>query len=265
VFWAYSVLSNYPELYEKYKNGEIKNVGSDSNPKYDVITEINPDMVFIMKWSYSDGAVAKFKELGIPYARVGEYWEKSFLARYEWDKFYASFYGNKTYSKADDFFQKTWRERNNILRKVYNINNYPKVAYFCYYYGHCYVYGAQHYLPKWIMNVKGDYVFTDLPGTNYQHIDTETFYERAMNADVCILDSMGMNYTTKEGLLKLNPDFANFKAFKNNRFYVSKPDYLKYESLDPAGVMLDYAKMIHPEAFHNGDKDLKYFVKINTQ
>jgi len=51
-------------------------------------------------------------------------------------------------------------------------------------------------------------------------------------------------------LLKAFPNsgFENFKAFKDGRFYVSKPD-LCMETKDPVGYMRDYAKMIHPELF----------------
>jgi len=74
-----------------------------------------------------------------------------------------------------------------------------------------------------------------------------------------ILHTMGRNISTKEQLLKLNPDFANFKAFKTGRFYCMPPDNSKREVLDPAGIMLDYAKAIHPEVFGG---DTKYLIKI---
>nr|WP_083820841.1 ABC transporter substrate-binding protein [Methanotorris formicicus] len=141
------------------------------------------------------------------------------------------------------------------------MDNYPKVAFF--YWSPTkgpYVWGAQNFRPKWINMVKGEYIFNDIPGTGGSYMDKETFYERAMDADVVILHTMGGNITTKEQLLNLNPDFANFKAFKNGRFYALPYDNTKREVLDPAGIMLDYAKAIHPEVL--GD-NTKYLIKIN--
>ncbi|GEM_PF-4875640 len=111
---------------------------------------------------------------------------------------------------------------------------------------------------------RGEYVFNDVPGTGNQKIDSETLMERAVNADVVILRQRDYNIKTKEDLLKAYPTsgFENFRAFKNGRFYVSKPDYYRGELIDPIGTMEDYAKMIHPELFPNGDNDLKYFVKL---
>ncbi|WP_269595619.1 ABC transporter substrate-binding protein [Methanothermococcus okinawensis] len=111
-------------------------------------------------------------------------------------------------------------------------------------------------------DVKGEYVFNDMPGTGGEYMDKETFYGRAMNADIVILHTMGKNITTKEQLLNLNPDFANFKAFKNNRFYAISYDNSKKEVIDPKNIMFDYAKTIHPEVF---GENLKYLIKINTQ
>jgi len=249
-----------PKLYEKYKNGEILDAGRWTNPNYDNIVKVNPQIVFIYKFKYTESMKEKLEELGITYARTGAYWEDSFMGKTEWIKFFAVFYGEKDYNKAEECFQNAWKKRNDILRKVYRINNYPKVVFF--YWSPTkgpYVWGAQNFRAKWINMVKGEYVFNDIPGTGGSYMDKETFYERAMNADVVILHTMGKNITTKEQLLSLNPDFANFKAFKNGRFYALPYDNTKREVLDPAGIMLDYAKAIHPEVF--GD-NTKYLIKI---
>ncbi len=251
-----------PKLYKKYQNEEILDAGRWTNPNYDNIIGSNPDMVFIYNFKYTDSMAQKLKELNITYTRTGAYWENSFMGKTEWAKFFAAFYGKDNFDKVENYFQNVWKQRNDILRKVRGISTYPKVAFF--YWSTSkgpYVWKAQNFRPRLINDVRGEYIFNDMPGTGGSYIDKETFYERAVNADVVILHTMGKNITTKEQLLELNPDFANFKAFKNGRFYALPYDNTKKETLDPAGVMLDYAKAIHPEVF--GD-NLKYLIKIKT-
>jgi iron complex transport system substrate-binding protein len=107
----------------------------------------------------------------------------------------------------------------------------------------------------------GEFIFNDVPGTSTVRLDKETFYERAQTADVCILRSY-TDVITKEDLLAVNPDFADFESFKNGRFYVTHSDSYIDETKDPIGFMDDNARMIHPELFSNGDSNLKYHYKI---
>jgi iron complex transport system substrate-binding protein len=249
-----------PKLYENYQTGKILDAGKWSSPNYDNIVSANPDMIFIYKFKSTDAMAEKLDELDLTYARTGAYWEYTYMGKTEWIKFFAAFYGEQTYNNASDYFQDAWKARNNILRKMHNTNTYPKVAFF--YWSSSkgpYVWGAHNFRPKWINEVKGEFIFNDMPGTSGSYLDKETFYERAMDSDVVILHTMGKNITTKEQLLELNPNFENFKAFKNGRFYVQPYDNSKLEVIDPAGIMRDYANAIHPEVF---GEDVKYFKKI---
>ncbi|EHP86926.1 ABC transporter substrate-binding protein [Methanotorris formicicus] len=256
-------IKNSPTLYKYYEDGKCVDIGKSSSIDYEKVTAIDPNIVFLGDWSAHDEMEEKLKELGITTSRFYTYKEPTFMGRIEWIKFAAAFWGEDKYNKTEDYFQKTWKARNNILRKVYGVQNYPTVVDFSWskYKNLPGIYGAQHYYNKMVNNFGGEYIFNDIPGTSFQYLDKETFYERAMNADVCILRWFYGDVKTKEDLLAINPDFANFKAFKNGRFYVSHPDYYVWETKDPIGYMMDFAKMIHPELF-GGDDDLKYYYKI---
>jgi len=260
-----SVLKYSPELTKRYNEGKVANIGSSSEINYDVVVNTSPDIVFLGDWSSHDAMEAKLNELGITVSRFYTYDEPTFLGRIEWVKYAAAFWGEDKYNKAKDYFQGAWKKKNELLRTTRNANDYPKVVNFWKWSDTSTpsVPQAQNFYSRLINDFRGDYAFNDIPGTGSEKLDTETFMERTVNADVIILRQC-KDIKTKEDLLARYPTsgFENFNAYKNGRFYVSKPDYYVWEARDPLGYMEDYAKMVHPGLFPNGDNDLKYYIKL---
>ena len=257
-------IKNSQKLKELFNEGRVIDIGSPSmGVNYELIANLTPDIVFLSDWKSEDKVEEKLKELDITVSRFYTYKEPTYMGRVEWIKFATAFWGADAYKKADEWFENVVKVRENILKKVQNTTTEPTVVNFGWSKTKKMpgIYGNDHYYNKMIAEFKGKNVFSDYNGTKYQYIDKETFYERAMNADVVILRWFYGDVKTKEDLLKINPDFANFKAFKTGRFYVSHPDYYVWEARDPAGYMMDFAKMLHPESF-GGDDDLKYYYKI---
>ncbi|HII59040.1 TPA: ABC transporter substrate-binding protein [Methanocaldococcus jannaschii] len=252
-----------PKLKELFDEGKVVDIGSPSKGvNYELIVNLTPDIVFLGDWKSEDVVEEKLKELGVTVSRFYTYQEPTYMGRVEWIKFAAAFWGSNAYKKADKWFENVVKVRENILKKVQNVTNEPTVVIFSWSKTKNMpgIYGNDSYYSKMIAEFKGKNVFDDY-NRGYQYVDKETFYERAMNADVVILIWFYGDVKTKEDLLKINPNFAEFKAFKTGRFYVSHPDYYVWEARDPAGYMMDFAKMIHPELF-GGDDDLKYYYKI---
>ena len=261
-----SVIGYSPELTNRYNEGKIVNIGKSSSINYETVLNISPDIVFLGDWSSHDTMEEQLVSNGLTVSRFYTYKEPTYLGRIEWIKFSAAFWGKDKYDETENYFQDAWKARNNILRKVHDENYYPSVALFSWssYKDAPGVYGSAHYYNKMTNNFKGEYVFNDIPGTSFQYLDKETFYERTMDADVCIMRHYYSNeISTKEELFGnySTANFDKFKALQNGRFYITKPKYYVYEAIDPAGYMMDYAKMLHPDLF-GGDNDLKYHNKI---
>jgi len=254
-----------PEVLDRYNAGSILNMGTSSVMNYDNVVLADPEIVFLDDWTQHDDMESKLDELGILSCRCYTYDEPTFMGRTEWAKFVAAVWGDENSDTIEEYFQETWHKRNELLRTTATAEEYPTVVSFSWSSSKdtaC-VYGAQHYYNRMVNEFGGEYVFNDLPGTSSTYPDKETFYERAQNADVCIMKVYtGGEVVTAEDLLAINPDFANFKSFKNGQFYTSDRDYFIQESLDPIGYMDDYARMIHPELFTNGDSDLLHHNKI---
>ncbi len=255
VFWGNAMLKNYP-IYDKYLKGKIVDVGSDGKINYNEILNINPDLAVLIDWNIFNPLGKWLKNNNIDYVKTGNYKEPNFLGKIEWIKFYASLY-NK-YKKAEKIFNEIVEEKRKILNSLKNVKYKPVVAFFGYH-KNFYVYGNSHYIPNLIKELKGNYLFEDVEGVNYQFIDRKLFINKAKYADICILDSMGENVEIK-ALLKENPEFLKFNAYKKGRFYITSEDYLKYETLKSVEILEEYLKIIHPKI--KKDDDLKYFIKV---
>jgi len=259
------VLDYSPEMAKRYNEGKVVDIGTSSSIDYDKVVSINPQIVFLGDWSAHDTMEEKLKELGITVSRFYTYDEPLFIGKVEWCKYAAAFWGKDEYEKAEGYFQTVWKKEDDLIRITRNAKSHPIVVDFWKWSDTSTpsVPEGQNYRSKLIEEFNGCYAFLDLIGTGTEKPDLETFMERAINADVVILRQTH-DIKTKKDLLKYYPTsgFENFKAYKNNRFYVSKPDYYIGESKDPIGYMEDYAKMIHPELFPDGDSNLKYFVKL---
>ncbi|NPA61994.1 MAG: ABC transporter substrate-binding protein [Methanococci archaeon] len=256
VFWADVVLKNYP-IYEKYKDGEISNVGGDGITNYEKILEINPELVILIDWNIFNPLSKWLRNKNIGYVKTGNYKEPNFLGKIEWIKFYASIFGK--FKKAEKIFNKIVEEKKKILTSLNRVRYKPVVAFFGYHKNRAYVYGKDHYIPHLINDLKGNYLFENVEGICYQPIDRKEFINKAKYADVCILDSMGEDVDT-EKLLKENPEFLKFKAYKTGHFYITSSDYLKHETLNSIKILEEYAKILHPKIYETDD--LKHFVQL---
>lgn len=119
-----------PKLKELYKEGKVENIGSATSINYEVVLKISPEVVFLGDMAAHDQIEAKLKELGIPVARCFTYREPTFLGRIEWVKFVAAFWGKEAYKEGNEYFQRAWFQRNNLLRIVRKAEDYPKVVNF---------------------------------------------------------------------------------------------------------------------------------------
>jgi iron complex transport system substrate-binding protein len=84
------------ELGTKINNGEVRDIGFDQNLNYEVLVDINPDVLFM--YGVQTGiiqTVNKLKDFGIPVVLCADYLEPHPLGRAEWLKFFSLFYSEE--------------------------------------------------------------------------------------------------------------------------------------------------------------------------
>ncbi|ADG14065.1 periplasmic binding protein [Methanocaldococcus infernus ME] len=254
----------FPKLKPYVDNGDIVPIGKWGSINKEVLLNINPDIIFI-PWTHSYLAkdIATVSDLGINYLVTIESNEPDFLAKAEWAKVYAAFYNLD--KKGNDFLQKVWKKRNELVRKTRKATYRPKVAmlYWSPYSGP-WVYCAQNYCAKWILEVKGDYCFLDIPGTSYVNLDKETTLEHIKGCDVFIYmnwNSLKEPMDTLEELKERRPDLAPVLD-SAKRVYTTKFSYSYDGNVNMDLLIEDFARMVHPECFDDGDSKLHYFKKL---
>ncbi|XRO75128.1 ABC transporter substrate-binding protein [Methanocaldococcus sp. 28A] len=255
----------FSDLKPYVDSGDIVPIGSPwGTIDKEALLNISPDIVFI-PWShgYLVQDINTVKDLGLNYLVTVESNEPTFLGKAEWIKVYATLYN--LCSKGNDFFQKVWKKRNELLRKTYDVDYRPKVGilYWSPYSGP-WVYCGQNCYAKLVSDFRGDYAFKDIPGTSYANLDEETTLEHLQGCDVLIYmnwNSLNEPINTLEDLKKdvpqLDPIIDHAK-----RVYVSKYNYGYDGYVHMDLLMEDFARMIHPECFDGGDSELHYFKKL---
>ncbi|MBW9224088.1 ABC transporter substrate-binding protein [Methanothermococcus sp. SCGC AD-155-E23] len=264
IMWGKRYKWHFKDIDRGLKNGSIIDVGPTSNPNWDLIINISPQVIFVYPGYSGDIIIEKCKELGITYVANAEYLEPTYLARCEWVKMFAAFYNKEDAAKR--YFSRVEKRSFNVKRKTYHCDpnvlvawgkNYPK-------WGGVFVPRAQSYVAKGIVDFcHASYVFADYPGTGSAKIDYETFAERVKNADIWIMPSTTEWLTTfKED----HPGYKEFKPVKNGKLFCISDDYWQLGLMNTDQVLMDLGTVIHPEAFKGRTTHffLRYYPDNNT-
>lgn len=216
-----------PQIAQLVAADEITYVGKYSAPDYEWILDDGCTLAIESTMIYHSPEVKEQLELlGIPVLVERSSYEPDPMGRMEWVKFYGLLCGRL--EEAQKFFE----EEDNRLREViehlpqHSEEERPSTAFF---YitsnGAVSVRKPGDYMAKMIALAGGKYLFSDL-GTEETSasasmtLQMESFYERAVDADVLIYNSTidGELYTT-EDLLQKSPLFADFLAVQEGNVW----------------------------------------------
>ncbi|ENN95910.1 Fe3+-hydroxamate ABC transporter periplasmic protein-like protein [Methanocaldococcus villosus KIN24-T80] len=260
IMWGGGYTWYFNDIKKGLENGSIIDVGSSWNPNWDKIINLTPEAIIVYPGYSGDAIIEKCKELNLTYIADSEYLENSFLARFEWIKFFAALYNKEDVAK--EYFTKVEKNALNVRRITRN-GDYVLVAWGKNYpsYGGTYVPKAQSYVAKGIMeDCHADYIFKDIPGTGSACINYETFADRAKNADIWVIPSNTKWLTTFKND---HPGYKDFKAVKNGRVFCISDDYWQIGLMKTDELLYDLATIIHPELFKG--RTTHFFLKYNPE
>lgn len=238
------------------EKGLIKDTGLGTNPDYDEIIALSPDIVILSggtgMWEKQG---KKLDELGIPYIVVSEWLENEPLGQFEWIKVFGLITG--TQDKAWSIFEDASKKAE-IITKTVSESKKPTILWVGVFKGIAHVPRNNSYVGELIHLVNAEYAFKNLEGTGSAQISIEDLLVQGKDADILVY-SGGFINNTKE-IIAINPLLSELGPIKNCNVYRFQPWY--WESVDRyEDYINDAAAIAHPELFDN--YQLKQFKKIS--
>jgi iron complex transport system substrate-binding protein len=245
--------------------GKIADVGYEQSMNYELLLALKPDVIFVYGvGSEMANQYNKLAELGLKVVYVGEYLEKTALARAEWVKFTAAFFNQLPL--AETRFDSIDNEYKQYKKQVENVTSRPRVLCDLPWRNTWYMPGGSSYLASLISDAGGTYLWNDDTHIESIPVNFELVAERAPGADVWI--NVGTAKSIND-ILSAEPRLALFRVlqqkqiFNNNRITNKGggSDYWESGLVNPQIVLKDLISIFHPEIFPN--YQAVYYRKLN--
>ena len=248
--------------YVQAHRNSIGDIGFDGNLDYELLISLSPDIVLLYGVNGASGMEPKLKELGIPFAYIGEYLEQSPLGKAEWMVAVGDIAGER--QKAIARYNDIPRHYNELKASV-SKGKRPKVMINTPYGDSWVMASTTSYVAQLISDAGGEYVYSQNSSSQSMPIDMEQAYLLAAQSDVWINAS---NFATLADLKKAYPKFADTKPVASGNVWdnslratpLGGNDYCESGVVYPDKVLEDLILIFHPEAAQNGQ--FNYYRKL---
>ncbi len=257
VAWGGTYKWYIPGVEERFNDGRWTDVGYASNPNYELLLKLRPDLVVIYTvpgYEASEKLVQRLDELGIPYVVDNEWREETVLGRFEWVKFLAAFFDVE--DRAGRLFDMVERAVLSYAAKVADAGP-VNVAWFSIYRGTVYAAPPGSYVHDLIRLAGGRYLYGDVPYVS----GMELVVKRGNYTDVLVYASSPEFGPSSIGdLLSAEPRLGEVKAVREGRVYLFSSDYFQLGYAYTELLVRDLAAILHPSLFQGVEP--RFFVRL---
>lgn len=242
----------------------IGDVGFDANVNYELIVALDADLVLLFGMNGASSMEPKLKELGIPFAYVGEYLEESPLGKAEWLVVISEIINKR--SEGEELFKAMPRRYDALKSKVALASSEnPKVMINAPYGDSWFMASTRSYVARLIEDAGGDYIYKKNTSNISKPIDIEEAYKLVSEADLWL--NVGYVSTLKE-LKSLYPKFTDTHCVEKGNIYnctkrlnaAGGNDYWESGVVNPDLILRDLIKIFHPELIQ---EDFYYYNKVD--
>lgn len=237
--------------YIQQNRDKVRDVGYDSEANYELIVALDPDIVLLYGVTGTSTIENKLRELGIPYAYIGEYLEEIPLGKTEWMVAMGEIAGKR--EEAEQIFAQI-PQRYNALREqaAAATTPAPKVMINTPYADSWVMASTSSYVARLIADAGGDYIYRRNTSNTSMPIDLEEATRLSAEADVWI--NVG-SLSTLDDMRRQFPKFADTPCVQRGAVFNcdkrSHPtggnDYWESGVMNPDLVLRDLIKIFHPE------------------
>ncbi|MFZ5941912.1 MAG: ABC transporter substrate-binding protein [Bacteroidota bacterium] len=231
-------------------NGEIADVGYDQQLNYELIVDLDPDVLFLYGVDPSvETTVRKLQELGITAVICSDYLESDPLGKSEWIRFLAAFY-NKG-AMADSLFGTIAARYNRVKDLVQNLEEKPKVLSGLPWKDTWYVPGGRSFAARFIEDAGGEYLWKETESMEALPLNLEAVYARALAADIWINTG---DAGSLAAVAAYDERFSDIPVFRSGDLYNNNlrtnsfggNDYWESGVMHPDLILADLAEIFHP-------------------
>ena len=245
--------------YVNANRDKVRDVGYDNNIDYEMLIALAPDIVLLYGVNAASAMELKLRELGIPYAYIGEYVESSPLGKAEWVVAIAEIAGCR--ASGEEFFAEIPERYNRLKELASQSNSRPKVMVNTPYADSWYMPSTHSYMARLIDDAAGDYLYDRDTDNTSAVVDNEEAYLMAASADRWI--NVGQLHSLGE-LRSRYPKLASIECVRgSNVFNCTRRlsprggnDFWESGVIRPDRILGDLIKIFHPELSHSADEPL---------
>ena len=227
----------------------VADVGYDGNIDYEALVGARPDLVLLYGVAGASTLEPKLRELGIPFAYIGEYLEESPVGKAEWIVPVGEMVGLGR--EARDFFAGVPDRYDEIKKLAADAGRGPVVMINTPYADQWVMASSDSYVARLIADAGGQYVYAGHPGNRSLPIDMEEALRLVSGADVWINTGM---YDTLDGLRAAVPNLADTPPVRDGNVWNPSlratdgggNDYWESGVVNPDAVLHDLVNIFHP-------------------
>ena len=235
------------EVRKLIKSGSITEVSVAGQLFVEKAIQLNPQAIFFSPFQKGQTLPVLGNIKAIPYF---DFMEDSPLGRAEWVKFTAAFIGGE--HKADSVFGFIEKQYLELKDSAAAMQNRPTVFSGKYFNGQWFVPGGRSYMAQIFSDAGANYIWKDDSSRNSIALDFEIVLQKAQDADFWRILGGLPDENPYESLLKENPLYGHFNAFKKHHIVYCNPAstaYFETGTLEPQVILKDFIAAFHPELF----------------
>jgi iron complex transport system substrate-binding protein len=254
---------SHPEVVARVESGQIQRIQSGQQLNIERLLLLQPDLILTTSLGEGQDVSPQLQRAGLPVILTADYMEPHPLARTEWLKFLAPFFGCE--ARGDALFETIEADYTALLKTTERITERPSVFCGAPYSGTWHVPGGNSFIACAIHDAGANYLWADDASQGGLPLDTERVFLKAAEADFWIHPS---HYRSLSELFAADPRFAKFRAarighvFNRTRQVSAGGGNNIWERgiVHPEEVLGDLIQIFHPDLMP--DRELIYYENL---
>ncbi len=246
-------------------SGKITEIGKEASLNTEILLDLQPELVVGYSISSADKSLTTVQKAGINVIYNGDWLEETPLGRAEWIKFFGVLFDKE--KEADSIFKVI--ESNYLDAKTIALKSNKKPTILSgaiMSKGIWILPGGESFVATFFKDANLNYLWKETKGKGSLSLSFESVFDKGQNAKLWLAPA---HYTSKEQLMKNNPLYAEFNAFKSDNIYTptsikGKTGGIIYYELAPTRpdlVLKDLIKITQPELLK--EYEFTFYKKLN--